>query len=212
MMYQDECAHPGKEVTGLPSDEQAWLSFPLEESCQSCFMKPESLYPMFQWNSFPKLSPSAKLQFPHWFHFHIILTFQLMLLFFLLFTAIEICIVILKAWTYCILHVLHTLLNTIEVYLIYFSQESYLCPFYRWGHWGTWNKGYQMLEHIRGHLEGLWIQILDPTPGFLIQEGWGMVWEFAFQSGSQRKLMSMLPFQGPPESQRDGTSCPRPQS
>ena len=82
MMYEDECVHPGKEVTGLPSDEQVWLSFPLEESCQSCFMKPESLYPMFQWNSFPKLSPSAKLQFPHWFHFHIILTFQLMLLFF----------------------------------------------------------------------------------------------------------------------------------
>lgn len=43
--------------------------------------------------------------------------------------AIEVCIVTFKAWAYCILHVLHTVLNTIEVYLIYFSQESYLCPF-----------------------------------------------------------------------------------
>ena len=95
------------------------------------------------------MSPSAKLQFPHWFYFHIILTFQLMLLFFSPPRGYWDCIVILKACTYCVLHVLHTLLNTIEVYLVYFSQEPYLCPFYRWGDWGTWSKDYQII--LRAH-------------------------------------------------------------
>lgn len=69
-------------VMGLLSDEQCWLSFPLEEFLSTLVYEAWIfLHPIFQWGSFFKLLHSAKSPFSHWFYFHMTLTFQLMIFF-----------------------------------------------------------------------------------------------------------------------------------